>query len=107
MRTTPLQYQIIEGDYYVAAARGMKTDWLRNIQADPQVFVRAGKDQFTATAEIVQDQAQIADFLAERLQKHPRFIGAMMRIEGFPQQPDRNDLLAYAKNRVMVILHPS
>lgn len=106
LRTTPLQYERIDEDYYVAAARGMKTDWLRNIQSDPKVVVRVGEGQFHAMAEIIQDQEMIADFLVLRLAKHPRFVGTIMRMDGYPSNPDRDDLITYANNRVMVILHP-
>jgi deazaflavin-dependent oxidoreductase (nitroreductase family) len=103
---TPLQYQQIGNDYYVGAARGMKSDWLLNIQSNPEVLVKVGKNQFSAIAEIVQDQNKIADFLTQRLREHPRFVGAIMQFEGFPKNPGRNDLITYAKNRVVVILHP-
>ena len=36
-RVTPLQYELIDGAYYVGAALGLKADWLRNLQADPRV----------------------------------------------------------------------
>jgi deazaflavin-dependent oxidoreductase (nitroreductase family) len=107
LRITPLQYEKIGEDYYVGAARGMKTDWLRNIQSDPVVTVRIGDDQFHANAEIIRDQEIIADFLALKLSKHPRFVGAIMRMAGFPKNPDREDLRTYAKDRVLVILHPA
>ena len=107
MHTTPLQYEQIGEDYYVGAARGMKTDWVRNIQSDPNVSVRIGNDHVHAIAEIVQDQESIADFLALRLRKHPRFVGAIMRMAGFPSNPNRDDLMTYVKNRVVVILHPT
>lgn len=106
LRTTPLQYERIGEDYYVGAARGMKSDWLRNIQSDPKVKVTAGAEQFHAMAEVIQDQEMIADFLALRLAKHPRFVGTIMRMEGYPSNPDRDDLITYANSRVMVILHP-
>jgi hypothetical protein len=84
----------------------MKSDWLRNIQSDSNVMVRVGSRRFNAEAEIIQDLVKIADFLTFRLHKHPRFIGTIMRMEGFPKKPSREDLEAYAANRVMVILHP-
>ena len=39
---TPLQYELIGSDYYVGAARGLKADWVRNIQSCAQVDVRVG-----------------------------------------------------------------
>ena len=30
-RVTPLQYEEVEGDYYIASARGADADWFKNI----------------------------------------------------------------------------
>ena len=62
-RITPLQYEEIEGVFYVAAARGTRADWIRNIQASPQVGVRVGSRRFRGMAEVVTDPVHIADFL--------------------------------------------
>ena len=40
-RTTPLQYEEINGAYYVGSTRGSQADWFQNIQADPYVQVQA------------------------------------------------------------------
>lgn len=103
-RTTPLQYEQIGEAYYVGAARGIKSDWLRNIRENPQVRVRVGSKHFQALAEIVEDPLQIADFLMLKFQQHPRFVGTIMQLEGYPKNPDRTDLEAYARKRVMVVL---
>ncbi|MFX0201689.1 MAG: nitroreductase/quinone reductase family protein, partial [Candidatus Hodarchaeota archaeon] len=43
-RVTPLQYEKIDGDYYVGAVRGKKADWIRNILADPNVKIQVKTD---------------------------------------------------------------
>ena len=30
-RVTPLQYEEVDGDYYIASARGWEADWFKNI----------------------------------------------------------------------------
>ena len=105
-RVTPLQYERLGDHYYIAAARGMKTDWVRNIMADPNVELRVGSKRLQAQGEIVCDPSKIADFLAIRLRNRPRFVGAILRMEGFPSEPSHAQLEAYAANRVMVILVP-
>ena len=106
LRVTPLQYEQIEGKYYVASAFGTRTDWYRNILADPGVRVRVGRKAFAAFAEPSTDPAQIADFLEYRLARHPRMFGMMLRAEGLPPSPSRQDLESLAEDKALVILHP-
>ncbi len=105
-RVTPLQYEQIDGAYYVASMRGLSADWVRNLGADPRASVRVGDRHFTAAAEIVTDPGQVADFLQYRLERHPRQVGAILRAEGLPVPPSRADLEAYAAGRTVVVLTP-
>ena len=106
-RVTPLQYEIIGSDYYVGAARGLKADWVRNIQASPQVEIRAGAKRFEGSAEIVTDASRFADFIEVRLQRHPRMIGFIMeKAHGLPRRPSRGQLEELGRSEVFVIVHP-
>ena len=107
-RVTPLQYELIGNDYYVGAARGLKADWVRNIQTDPHVEVRVGARHFSADAEVVNDASRFADFLEVRLERHPRMIGLIMeKAHGLSRHPTREQLEELAKTEAFVILHPS
>ncbi len=102
---TPLQYE--EDDVlYVAAARGPKADWFRNIIANPNVEVRVKARHFHALAEPITDPAPIANFLELRLRRHPRMVGAMLRSEGLSTQPDRAQLEQYAAKIALVAIRP-
>jgi deazaflavin-dependent oxidoreductase (nitroreductase family) len=103
-RVTPLQYEEIEGDIYVASALGDQADWYRNIVADPRVRVRVGRRRFAGIAEPITDVERVADFLEYRLRRHPKMVGAITRHEGLPRNPSRTDLTAYATRRAMVII---
>lgn len=106
-RVTPLQYEMIGDDYYVGAARGIKADWVRNIQSYPQVEVRVGAKQFQGTAEVVTDASRFADFVEIRLQRHPRMIGLIMeKAHGLPRHPSREQLEKLGSTEAFVILHP-
>jgi len=107
LRVTPLQYEQIEGKYYVASALGTRADWYRNLLAEPGVRVRVGRMESKAFAEPSTDPVVIADFLEYRLAHHPRMIGMMLRAEGLPPSPSRNDLENFAKDKALVILHPA
>ncbi len=107
-RVTPVQYEMIGDDYYVGAARGLKADWVRNIQSDPCVEVRVGSKHFQGTAELVTDPSKFADFMEVRLERHPRMIGLLMeKAHGLPRRPSRAQLEELGKSEVFVILHPT
>jgi deazaflavin-dependent oxidoreductase (nitroreductase family) len=105
LRVTPLQYEEIEGAYYLGAARGLQADWVRNIQANPKVEVRVKARRFLGRAEIVTDPARIADFLEVRLERHPHMIGLMMeRVHHLSKRPTRTQLEELAKTEALVIV---
>lgn len=106
-RVTPLQYEEIEGAYYLGSARGLQADWVRNIQANPQVEVHVGAKQFIGNAEIVTDASKFADFLEVRLERHPRMMGLMMeKVHHLPKRPSREQLKGLAETEALVIVRP-
>lgn len=105
-RVTPLQYEVIGGVYHIGAVFGMKTDWVRNIQANPQVQVQVKKTAFRGRAEIYTDPEEVADFIQYRLNKHPRMIGLIMKLDGFTSRPSREELIGYSKNLALVRITP-
>jgi len=105
-RITPLQYELVDGAFVVASARGTAADWYRNVLADPQVEVRVRRSRFPATAETCTDPAAIADFLEIRLDRHPVFVGRVLRWRGVPAHPTRAHLEAYASRLAMVTVTP-
>ena len=106
-RITPLQYEEINGAIHLGAARGLKADWVRNIQVDPKVEVRLKNHRFFSKAEIVTEPARIADYLEVRLQRHPRMIGLLMeKVHHLPKHPSRSQLEELAKSEALVIVRP-
>jgi deazaflavin-dependent oxidoreductase (nitroreductase family) len=104
---TPLQYEWIDGAYYVGAGRGSKSDWFCNILADPHVHVRVNRVEFDCVAEPVIDPERAADFLAYRLNHHPLMIGLIMKFaHKLPMRPTRTQLLELGRFTPLVILHP-
>jgi deazaflavin-dependent oxidoreductase (nitroreductase family) len=105
-RVVPLQYEEITGRYYLGSSRGLEADWVRNIRADPRVTVRVKSLRFPGKADITTDPNRIADFLAVRLERHPRMVGIMMRAEGLSRAPFREDLFRYAQKLALVVITP-
>jgi deazaflavin-dependent oxidoreductase (nitroreductase family) len=103
-RQTPLQYEEMEGEYYVGSARGPQADWYRNILANPQVEVQVGQEHFKGEARAITDVKEVADFLQYRLERRPRMIGAIMRAEGLPRKHTRVELEKFAAEKAVVAI---
>jgi deazaflavin-dependent oxidoreductase (nitroreductase family) len=104
-RSTPLQFEKVEGVYYVASARGIQSDWYRNLVACSNVDVQVGGKRFSTIAKLMTDPRQIADFLELRLKRHPHFMSIMLHLEGLPHKYSRTDLEKFAKRLAIVVLH--
>jgi deazaflavin-dependent oxidoreductase (nitroreductase family) len=103
---TPLQYELIDGDYFIGAARGRNADWFQNILADPRVDVSVGRKSFKAVAEPITDPQQIAGFLEYRLKHHPLMVGLMMGMHKMPMRPSKSQLLELAQTLAVVKIVP-
>jgi deazaflavin-dependent oxidoreductase (nitroreductase family) len=105
-RVTPLQYELIDGIYHIGAVFGVKTDWVRNIQADPNVKVRVKNQHFEATATVHTNPEEMADFIEYRMKKRPQMIGMIMKMDGFTANPTREELLKYCQGLALVKITP-
>jgi deazaflavin-dependent oxidoreductase (nitroreductase family) len=106
-RVTPLQYENDGNVILVGASRGLKSDWVRNILANPLVEVRVRSHRFQGTAEVITDPIKIADYLEMRLKNHPRMVAAMLKADGIPPKPTRVQLEHYAAQITLVAIQPS
>lgn len=98
----------LDGDYYIASARGTDADWFKNIRANPKVRVQIRDRAFDATAEPVTDPVRIADFIELRLKRHPIMIRLIMHLfDGLPLGFSRANLETFCHAKAMAILHPS
>jgi deazaflavin-dependent oxidoreductase (nitroreductase family) len=104
-RVTPLQYEEVDGAFYVAAGRGQAADWFRNILANPTVKVQIRNEQLEALAEPVTDPCRIADFLELRLRRHPFMFRLMLLSEGLIFT-NRSALERFAREKALVIIRP-
>ncbi len=97
----------MDGVIYVGSARGEKADWYRNLKADPQAVVTIGSQRFPARAELITDTARIADFLALRMARRGKMLGAILSLEGVGSNPTREQLERFGETRALVALHIS
>ena len=104
-RVTPLQYEEVDGVFYIGSSRSMKSDWVRNIIANPRVEIHVGTRQFHGIAEVVSNVPRIADFLELRLRRHPNIVRAILRSQNLPIPPSRSHLEAYATKIALEVIH--
>jgi deazaflavin-dependent oxidoreductase (nitroreductase family) len=104
-RVTPLQFEEIDGAYYVGSARGVQADWFRNIITNPSVQVQIQQNHFAAMAEPITDPARIAGFLEWRLRRHPVMIRVMLLMHGL-LQPNRANIKQLASKLALVVIRP-
>ncbi|KAA3654882.1 MAG: nitroreductase family deazaflavin-dependent oxidoreductase [Chloroflexi bacterium] len=106
-RVTPLQFEKVDGAYYIGSARGQDADWFKNILANPNVQVNIHDREFNAIAEPITDPSRIADFIDLRLHRHPIMVRLIMHLfDHLPLRFTRIDLEQLSKGKALVILHP-
>jgi deazaflavin-dependent oxidoreductase (nitroreductase family) len=105
--TIGLQYELINGNYYVGAADGTNADWYRNILKNPTVQIQVGAQIILAVAETITDAEKITDYLEYRLNGHPTMIRLILRLDGIKGKIDRAALAAYSSKIGLVILTPT
>jgi deazaflavin-dependent oxidoreductase (nitroreductase family) len=102
--TIGLQYELIDGRYYLGAADGTRADWYRNILKNPAVEIQVGEKRIPCTAMVICDCDEITDFLQYRLSKRPLMIGLILRLDGIRGKLDRTAIKKYAAHVGLVIL---
>ncbi len=104
--TVGLQYELIDGQYWVGAADGTRADWYRNILATPAVALQVGSKNISATAGVVNDTERIAAYLAYRLKKRPLMMRLILRLDGARGRITPDTLREYAANIRLVVITP-
>ena len=64
-RHTMLSYVSVDGKEYVCSGWGEKSDWVKNILANPQVTVQAGRKKYSAAARRVEEKDEFEDIVRE------------------------------------------
>ncbi|MGX1131358.1 deazaflavin-dependent oxidoreductase (nitroreductase family) [Streptomyces glaucescens] len=86
-RRTPLGGRRVGDSFWLVSEFGERSQYVRNIQADPRVRVRVGGRWHTGTAHLLPDDDAVA-----RLRTLPRFNSAAVRTIGTDLLTIRVDL---------------
>jgi deazaflavin-dependent oxidoreductase (nitroreductase family) len=105
--TIGLQYELIEGRYYVGAADGIRADWVRNILKNSIVELQVGAKKFAASARVVTDCQESTKFLEYRYYKRKLMMRIILRMDGLKGRIDYTVLEQYATRIGLVILTPT
>ena len=91
--------------YYIAAAWGEKSDWVKNIRANPLVKVQVGRRKFDMLAEQLtpgQGELTILDYA----QRHPTAMSNLARYMGYQLDGSESDIRELGRMLLMFSLTP-
>jgi deazaflavin-dependent oxidoreductase (nitroreductase family) len=91
--------------YYLTAGWEGRTDWYRNVRANPQVHVRVGSREFDCVAEPVSEETAMR-LLAEYAHRNPFASRIYARWTGVPFDGSDASLRLVAAHFPMIALHP-
>jgi deazaflavin-dependent oxidoreductase (nitroreductase family) len=112
LRATALNYLVDDGVTYVLSGMGTRSDWLRNLQADPHVQVQVGRQRFDALAEVIVDPAEhrrILHMWAEQSLRTapPPAVQSVLRLIGFDYNASVRSHMQEDPPPPMVALRPA
>lgn len=67
--------------YYVLSVWGERSDWYRNLRANPSLRAQVGWRRFAAKATIL-PESDAGQMIVEYARRHPRYARVMMRVVG-------------------------
>ncbi|MBI3965208.1 MAG: nitroreductase family deazaflavin-dependent oxidoreductase [Chloroflexi bacterium] len=111
-RRTALIGAPLGGHYLVGAGLGTRSDWYRNLLAEPRVVVQVGRKRFSARADPVLDpdrRRELVPRLAVRWDRYgpPRPFRRLIRfLFGFDYDAEAKYALAHAESVPLVELVP-
>ena len=91
--------------YYIAAAWGERSDWVKNIHINPHVQVQVGNQRSEMVAEHLNpDQAE--DVIFDYSQRHPTAMMSLARMMGYRLDGSEQDFRALGRQLLMFVLKP-
>ena len=105
-RHTMLSYVSVGGRVYVCSGWGARSDWTKNITANPSVTVQAGRKTYTANARRVQDLDEFTQVIREMFATGGDTHFAAW-LESFGIDYDPQDMIDKRERLYIVALDPS
>jgi len=94
-----------ENIYYVAAAWGEKSDWVKNIRANPKVEVQVGSQNYNMLAEeLSPDQSELV--ILDYARRHPTAMASLARYMGYELDGSEADFRKLGRKLLMFSFTP-
>lgn len=77
-----MRHDAATGTYYVISAWGERSDWYRNLLANPSLRAQVGWRSFAAKATVL-SESHAGQMMIEYARRHPTYTRAIMRLLGF------------------------
>jgi deazaflavin-dependent oxidoreductase (nitroreductase family) len=97
-----LQHDGATDTYYVVSAYGARSDWYRNLQANPAVRVQVRWRKFSAHATTLREK-EAEEFLVGFWRQHRFYARVMLRLIGLKADTEEEVRAAAAEMRVVGI----
>ena len=93
------------GVFYVVSGFGKRSDWIRNIQVNPDVRIQVGSKSISAVAALLNQERTAAEIL-DYAERNPKLIKILAdRLLGYKLDDTKEDLLELASNLHVVRFH--
>jgi len=102
--TIGLQYEFIDGRYFVGAADGDRADWYRNVLKEPRVTIQVGRHRYEAIAIAETKSETVNEYLQYRLRKRPLMMRAILRMDGVKGRIEGDAIRKYAEKIKIVTI---
>jgi deazaflavin-dependent oxidoreductase (nitroreductase family) len=100
-----VEYDLSNETYYIASAWGEKSDWVKNIRANPQVKVQVARkklDMVVSQLNLDESETVILDYA----QRHPKAMINLARFMGFQLDGSEDDFRELGRLLLMFALKP-
>ncbi|MFQ6085222.1 MAG: nitroreductase/quinone reductase family protein [Candidatus Bathyarchaeia archaeon] len=104
-RDTPIEYEELDGVFYIISAWGTRPDWYRNILADPGVRFQLGRRRFSRLAVPVSDPEVKAAVIGRKWSRG-RIYRHLLQLVGVPPNASSEEIRRVASKLTMVAIRP-
>jgi deazaflavin-dependent oxidoreductase (nitroreductase family) len=89
--------------YFVNAAWGLRSDWFKNLVANPNVQVQVARRKFSGKATVLPSE-EAGEILVEFINQHPIYVRIMMRLIGIKIRFNEEDICSLVSEMPIVAI---